>query len=129
MPAVDPETIAKVPSEHAQQVALFAWAALEATRYPELRLMFAIPNGGERNKVVAANLKAEGVRASVPDIFLPVPRGKFHGLFIEMKKEGGRVQDGQKEMIQALLQQGYGACVCVGYQAAKNTIISYLNWS
>ena len=67
-------------SEHAEQVALFKWAEFAAARWPELTLMHAIPNGGHRNKITAARLKAEGVRAGVPDICLPVARGGWHGL-------------------------------------------------
>lgn len=123
-----PELLARNGSESGHQRAVFAWAALNFPKYPELRLMFAIPNGGERNKIVAANLKAEGVRAHVPDIFLPVPRGKWCGLFLEMKKQGGRVDPGQKEFIKALQMQGYGACVCVGWLAATETLVSYLEF-
>lgn len=126
---LNPADIAKQGSEHAHQVAVFAWAALNFERYPELRMMFAIPNGGERNKIVAANLKAEGVRAHVPDIFLPVARGSWHGLFIEMKKIGGRVDPGQLSYIQELKERGYGALVCVGWEQAIAALQSYLNWS
>lgn len=125
---VDPATIARAGTEHAHQVAVFVWAALNAPKYPELRMMFAIPNGGERNVIVAANLKAEGVRAHVPDICLPVARGNWHGLFIEMKKAGGRVDPGQAKYHEELKKQGYGACVCIGWEAAIQTIESYLNW-
>lgn len=125
---IRPEDIGKVDSEHAQQVALFAWAALNTIKYPELAMMFAIPNGGLRSKITAANLKAEGVRAHVPDIFLPVPRGMWHGLFIEMKKKGGRVDPGQIDYIVKLQDLRYGALVCVGWQAARDTIIRYLEW-
>lgn len=123
-----PEDLAKAGTEHAHQVALFAWAAIESQVRTELKLLFAIPNGGLRNKAVAAQLKAEGVRAHVPDIFLPVARGPWHGLFIELKKPGGVVAPGQTLMIEALLKQGYGACVCIGWDRAKEVIISYLNW-
>lgn len=125
---VDPAEIGKIPSEHAQQVAVFCWAALNFERYPDLRMMFAIPNGGLRSKITAANLKAEGVRAHVPDIFLPVPRGPWHGMFIEMKKVGGRVDPGQADFVLKLRQLDYGACVCVGWQEAVQTIEAYLNW-
>ena len=47
--------------------------------------MFHIPNGGSRNKLEASNLKKQGVKAGVPDLFLPVGRGSYHGLFIELK--------------------------------------------
>ena len=90
-----PESLAKAGSEHAEQTALFCWAALPEVRaeYPVLELMFAIPNGGERNKIVAGNLKAEGVKAGVLDIFLPVPSKGWHGLFIEMKVAGIKLED------------------------------------
>lgn len=121
-----PESIAAAGTEHAHQTALFCWAALAATQHPELRLMFAIPNGGERNKIVAANLKAEGVKSSVPDIFLPVARAGRHGLFIELKKNGGRATPDQLKMIEALRAQGFGALVCVGWTYARDVILQYL---
>ena len=90
--------------------------------------MFAIPNGGERNKIVAANLKAEGVKSSVPDIFLPVARGPWHGLFIELKKFKGRPTPGQLDMIADLKKQGFGACWLEGWENARDLIVNYLNW-
>ena len=83
-------------TEHDEQAALFQWAELMAAQIPELRLMFAIPNGGHRHIGVARKLKAEGVKPGVPDIFLPVARNKFHGLFIEMKFGRGRLTKEQK---------------------------------
>ena len=72
-------------SEHDEQSAIFEWAALMQGAYPELGLLFAIPNGGKRDKATAGKLKAEGVKAGVPDMCLPVSNGKYHGLFIELK--------------------------------------------
>lgn len=68
-----------------QQRKLFQWTTFIRTEYPEVDLMFHIPNGGSRNKLEAANLKRQGVKAGVPDLFLPVSRGGYHGLFIELK--------------------------------------------
>lgn len=143
MAAIDPaEYAAKSGTEHAQQVALFMWAALEihSGRFPELALMFAIPNGGERDKRVAARLKAEGVKRGVPDICLPIPRGGFHGLYVELKRpdsdvktasgskrrKGGVTAD-QTDWIARLREQGYGAASCVGFEQARETIIAYLS--
>lgn len=117
-------------SEHDHQVALFKWAKL--SKIPELSLMFAIPNGGHRNKIVAAHLKAEGVAKGVPDICLPVARGGFHGLFIELKKpkcQKSAAGKATKEQLQwqiNLNEQGYLAVICVGWEKAKETIESYL---
>ena len=85
-----------VPSESDEQIALFDWARVMTSQIPELRLLFHIPNGGYRNKITAARMAREGVKAGVPDLFLPVSRYGKHGLFIEMKrKKGGRVRDEQ----------------------------------
>jgi hypothetical protein len=74
-----------ISSEHDEQVNLFHWADIMSPQYPELALLHAIPNGGKRNINVARKLKEEGQKAGVPDICLPVPRGEYHGLYIEMK--------------------------------------------
>jgi hypothetical protein len=101
---------------------------MASKKYPELQLMLAIPNGGHRHKAVAAKMKAEGVKAGVPDIFLPVARGEFHGLFIELKKlKGGRATSAQCIWLEELNNQGYMAVICKGWLAAKNTLENYLN--
>lgn len=88
--------------------------------------MFAIPNGGHRHKAVARKMKAEGVKAGVPDIFLPVSRGGYGGLFVEMKY--GRNKPSQKQLrwIDALAEQNFLAIVCYGFEDAKEQIIDYL---
>ncbi|HAC16943.1 MAG TPA: VRR-NUC domain-containing protein [Bacteroidetes bacterium] len=114
--------------EHLEQVALFQWASLNDERIPELKLMFHIPNGGHRHKAVAAKMKAEGVKAGVPDILLACPRDGFHGLFIEMKAGKNRTTKSQNEWIQRLLGVGYLAVVCYGFEEAKKEIMDYLDW-
>lgn len=114
-------------TEAQEQTALFEWARLMEGRYPELALLHAIPNGGSRHPVEAMHLKAQGVKAGIPDIFLPVARRGFHGLYIEMKRrKGGRVSVEQKRMILALNEQGYKAVVCAGWEQAKAHIEWYL---
>ena len=116
-----------VPTEAQEQTSLFHWAKLQTRKYPELALMYHIPNGGSRNTVEAHNLKMQGVKPGVPDIFLPVARGGFHGLFIEMKRrKGGEVSQEQKGWLEALQGQGYRAEVCKGWEEAKNLIEKYL---
>lgn len=75
-----------LPTEAQEQATLFSWAEMQSGRRPELRLLFHIPNGGSRGKAEAARFKMEGVKPGVPDLFLPVPRGPWHGLFIELKR-------------------------------------------
>ncbi len=93
---------------------------------PALALIFAIPNGGRRDAVTGARLKAEGVRAGVPDLFLPVARRGFHGLFIELKAPGGAASLEQHGWIARLRQAGYAAEVCCGWEAAALTLTHYL---
>lgn len=129
MPGPTPEQLARGGSESGEQVALFCWAALHVELYPELRLLFAIPNGGLRNKITAARMKAEGVKSGVPDTFLPVNRGKWHGLFIELKRHGKHhISAEQAQWMIDLRAQGFAACVCVGWEAARDMLVSYLNW-
>ena len=95
------------PYETEEQQALFTWAALQTAVYPELELMFAIPNGGLRHKKTAHTLKAEGVKAGVPDIFLPAPHAGYNGMFIEMKRQvGGKLSDAQRMLLRRLEIQG-----------------------
>lgn len=115
------------PLEANEQQALFAWAELQACKYRDLSLMYHIPNGGRRDVKEAAMLKAEGVKAGVPDIFLPVARGGYHGLYIELKrKHGGRTSAVQEEWIDKLRAQGYAVYVCHGWEIAKDLILKYM---
>lgn len=114
-------------TESQEQQLLFEWAALSAGRWPELALMYHIPNGGSRSKAEAGRFKAEGVKAGVPDICLPVARGGYHGLYMELKRvKGGRVSPAQQGWIAALRDQGYYACVCKGWDDAAHIIKAYL---
>jgi hypothetical protein len=123
-----PESIAKHGSEHSHQVALMAWAAVEARNYPELRLMFAIPNGEARSVITGARLRAAGVKAGIPDIFLPAVRPPRSGLFLELKKPGGKTSVDQQRWIMHLNEAGYLAMVCYGWEEAKNVILTYLRY-
>lgn len=116
-----------VPSESVEQQCLFRWAAYQRGKYPELDLMYHIPNGGKRGKVEAIHFKAEGVKAGVPDICLPVPRGGWHGLYIELKRrEGGRVSPEQTKWLEDLMRQGYYTAICRGWEDAQRVILAYL---
>lgn len=117
-----------VPSEASEQTALFEWAEYAACSRPELRLLFHCPNGGSRNPREAHNLKLQGVKAGVPDICLPVARGGYHGLYIELKRtKGGRLSEEQRAWLACLTRQGYKAVMCHGWLDAKQTIIGYLD--
>lgn len=112
--------------EHVEQSFLIEWARLRSGSVPELRLLFAIPNGGHRHPATAAKLKAEGVKRGVPDLCLPVPRGPYHGLYIELKAGKNTATEEQRDWMEALNAQGYCASVCTGWEAAREAIEFYL---
>jgi len=112
--------------ESEEQQALFQWAEYARKQYPELTLLYHIPNGGRRDKLEAARLKREGVKAGVPDLCLPVARGGYHGLYIELKAGKNTATPLQRQWIAALEMQGYAAAVCTGWPEAKKVIEDYL---
>ena len=121
------EKLMHCPSEEEEQVTLFNWAKMQEKKYPELALMFHIPNGGLRSKSEAARFKKAGVKSGVPDIFLPCAKGRYHGLFIELKKiTGGKISKEQKAWQAVLSKAGYASCICYGWQDASRTITCYL---
>lgn len=117
--------------EHAEAVALMKWVRMSMGRYPDLNMLWHVPNGGARGKAAAGKLKAEGVRTGVSDYVLDVARGGYFGLRIELKaryangKRGYATPD-QKQYIADARAQGYRAEVVVGWQAAMELLIEYL---
>lgn len=156
----------KTGNEHAHQTALFMWSARAAicgigyannrdnwkagakepwgmeTPAPLLRWLHAIHNQGHGDVKRGARARSEGVRAGVPDIFLPVPmnfRGwqghddfVRHGLYIELKrpdsvgKRAGSASEAQDEWISYLRSAGYQVEICYGWLEARDCIIKYL---
>lgn len=112
--------------EDTEQIGVIEWAEWHTPQYPELKLLHHIPNGGKRNATEAARFKAMGVKAGVPDLFLPVPRGGYAGLYIEMKYGRNRTTDRQKEWMHALRQQGYKVEVCYSGAEATQELEKYL---
>lgn len=126
---ITPEQLASGGSEDGEQLALLCWCALNSATYPDLKWLFHIPNGGSRDKREAAKLKGMGVKPGVLDLCLPVKRGGYSGLYIELKKlKGGKVSQEQREWIDHLRSQGFGAIVCHGWIEARKVLIDYLNW-
>lgn len=112
--------------EHSQQVALFATLPTLYPKWPELRWAHAIPNGEERTKRAGVRLQMEGVKAGICDIFLPIARQGYGGLYIEMKGAKGRVSPKQKDFIAHALSEGFDAHVCYSYKEAIKLIELYM---
>lgn len=118
--------------EHNIQCACVRWFNLQ---YPQYRgLLFACPNGGNRNLVTAAKLKAEGVVAGVADLILLVPLVIdvpkeiviFHGFCIELKTKQGRQSPEQKEWQSKVEAHGYKYAVCRSLEEFIKQINDYL---
>jgi hypothetical protein len=113
--------------EHNHQRALFELTLLARHAAPQLDLLYAIPNGGLRSRATAGKLKAEGVKAGVPDICLPVPSRGHHGLYLELKRlDGGRASKLQVQWVESLRDQGYMAEVVKGWKHAAEVLFWYL---
>lgn len=87
-------------SEDTEQINVVSWACWNVNRYPELKWLFHVPNGGSRNRAEAVKFKQMGVKAGVSDLQLPYPKGSYCGLFVEMKFGNNRQQDTQKEFLE-----------------------------
>jgi hypothetical protein len=120
-----------IPSEECEQKIVADWLDCLQTAIKDREIRYyAIPNGGLRNKIVAARLKATGTKRGVPDLCLPVPSGGLPGLYVEMKKaKGGALSPEQKDWINFLRRNGYAAEICAGAESAKITILEYLGLS
>lgn len=119
-------TTLPAPSEYAEQCAVIEWAHIMAGRYPELRWLAHIPNGELRDKATAGRLRAAGVNAGIPDLLLPVPRGQWHGMFLELKAAHGRLSPAQEAWLEFLRAQHYLALVCRSAEEAIRTLEHYL---
>ena len=86
----------RIDNEAGAQETLFNWAQYQYARYPELELLYHIPNGG------------------------------YHGLYIELKVGSNKPTPLQKKWLSNLNKQGYLAVVCYGWQGAAEQLINYL---
>lgn len=109
-------------TEKQEQEDLFRWASYR----PDLKLMYHVTNEGRRSIQHAMSLKRQGMKPGVPDICLPVSRGRYHALYIELKAKGGRLSPEQREWQRDLLAEGNCATVCYGFEQAKQTIDWYM---
>ena len=110
-------------SEYHEQAALIDWARSMEHQYPALRYLFHIPNGGWRHKATAGRMKAQGVKAGVPDLFLPIPPP---GLWIEMKYGTNQLTAHQSAWCRALYEAGYHVQVCWSFEEARDVLVDYI---
>jgi hypothetical protein len=113
-------------SESDNQITFFEILRLNEAKYPQLKWIFAVPNGGHRHVATAARLKREGVKAGVADIGVPIPSIGFHGAFVEMKHGNNRPTQEQADFLNAMRASGYAIEVAHSADEALTFIENYL---
>lgn len=116
--------------EQIEQMRLIVWTQRPEVRerYPNLKLLYHVPNERKCTPAQGQALKRMGVKRGVPDLCLPVPSGKAHGLYIELKSMGksARASDAQLWWMDELVAQGYAVAMCRGWEAARDVIVDYM---
>lgn len=122
-------TTRKKPSdeEHRIQCSCVRWFNL---KYRKLKgRLFAVPNGGKRDALTGAKLKAEGVVAGVADLILLVPNRFYGALLVEMKTLTGRQSKSQKDWEQIITSEGnYKYVVCHSLDDFIREVDDYLKY-
>lgn len=120
-------------SEDEQQALFFEWVDANKGRFPELSLIFAVPNGSHKSKAQRAVMQLTGLRPGVPDVCVPLcvraigGRVVRAGLWIEFKRPGGgRVSPDQKIWHEMLREYGHEVHVCDRWYDAANYVIDHL---
>jgi hypothetical protein len=120
--------------EQALQIQCVSWFDRQ---YPKLqKYLMHIPNGGSRAHKInkygrqyspeAQRFKLMGVRAGVSDLLLAYPNVDSHGLWIEIKSEGGKLTENQKEFLNAMGAINYKYAICDKFESFVETISNYL---
>lgn len=116
-------------SEHQHQAALVEWARLESVQaqYPGLDLLEASLNGVKLSKAQAGKAKAAGMLTGALDLNLPVARGGYFGLRLEMKFGRNTMTTEQQWHARRLAEEGWHTVTCYNWLVARNAIIAYLS--
>ena len=115
--------------EFKEQSALFEWARNPAVVrvYPALRLLSCSLNGVKLSKAQAGKAKAAGMLKGEHDVRLPVARGGYAGLSIEMKAGKNKPTPEQLEYGEQIADEGWLVCYCWSWTDARDEIVSYLH--
>ncbi len=110
----------EVPTENEDQIKLSCWLNSKNIRHN------ANANGAKRTIQAGRKLKAMGMSPGFPDIEIPIPRGKYSGLYIELKRvKGGRLSTEQRDWLVFLRSNNYYAEVAYGFHEAVEIVCTY----
>lgn len=112
--------------ENEEMKAFFRYCELQKNKHPAWQYAFHVPNEGKFPIQYRVKLKSMGVRSGVPDIIIPVPCGRYHGLAIEMKVKPNKPSTAQLQWLEHLNKHGYLAQVCYGWDAAVKLVNNYI---
>lgn len=113
-------------SEAQHQTFVFQVLQLNERKYPFLKWIYAVPNGGHRHPAVAAQMKAQGVKRGISDICIPIPKKDYHGCYIEMKMVGKKLTPEQAEFAAFIMENDYEFAMCLTCDQVLETIENYL---
>jgi hypothetical protein len=94
--------------------------ALRAHCGPQRAYFYAIPNGGKRDVITAARLKAEGVAPGAPDLGFVLPGGV--AAFLEIKADKGRQSISQEFVEKQITKLGGRYAVAHSVDEAWNIL-------
>ena len=114
-----------IESAHQAQVVEWSKWAYKTGKYPMLNMLHCSLNGVKLSGTQAKIAKGQGMLSGVPDLFLPVPKNGYHGLFIEMKSEKGRVTENQHWFLTNAESVGYKTVICYSAKEAISAIEAY----
>ena len=124
----------KAPRKHEEHDIQVSFVSMFAWKYPLLKgTLFAIPNGtklsgGEtKRKLAGKRLKDEGLLPGAADMFLSIPSGPYHGLYLETKTPAGKQQENQKQFQKIVQVHGYRYEVYRSPEEGIDIVTDYLN--
>lgn len=103
-----------------EQINVVTWCRMQGIR------IIHIPNEGKRSQYVGRQLVAAGLAKGFPDLFIPIPKGGFHGMAIEMKFGKNTLTEEQRDWLRFLKDQGYAVHVSYSFEDARHKITQYM---
>ena len=113
------------PFEHQIQSAFFDLIRVYANKDDRFQDIFAIPNQRGNDFYWLKMKKEEGLKKGVLDVFVSVPSGPYHGLYIEFKAGKNKLSEAQAKFADRMTKRGFLVVVAREAISAFNTVKKY----